>query len=138
METALTPLTFEKILQTKTYTAIIIKAPTKSFAIYVEPTVGMHIQSSMLDTKKPRPHTHDMMTMIFKGLGVKMKHVVINDLQDSIYYARMVLEQTFESSARHIVEVDARPSDWITLALFNNIPVFCTQNVVDNALAFEE
>jgi len=134
----LIPITFDKIMQTKTYTAIILKTPMKRFAIYADASVGARIQSSVVEAKKTRPHTHDMIDMVFRGLNVAMKQVTINDLKGSIYYARLVLEQKFENGIRHIVEVDARPSDCITLALINNVPVFCTQNVLDNALSFED
>jgi bifunctional DNase/RNase len=75
--------------------------------------------------------------MILKGFDVRIKQVVINDLQDTIYYARLFLE--FDGgSVKNILEIDARPSDCIILALMNNAPVFCTKEVLDKAMPVEE
>jgi uncharacterized protein len=62
---------------------------------------------------------------------------VINDVQDTIYFARLFLEQD-RGDIRHIVEIDARPSDCITLALMNNAPVYCTREVLEKTISVEE
>lgn len=56
--------------------------------------------------EKPRPLTHDLIGMIFKGLNVTIMQVVINDLQDTTYFARLFLEQKI-GYVRHI-EIDSR------------------------------
>lgn len=87
--------------------------------------------------EKPRPLTHDLMNLIFHGLDVQIKQVVLVDLQDTIYYARLFLEQRL-GDINHIVEIDARPSDCITLALMNNVPVYCTKEVLDKTIPVDE
>ena len=71
--------------------------------------------------------------MIFQGLEVRIKQVVITDIQETTYYARLFLEQQ-TGDIRHILEIDARPSDCITLALMNNVPVYCTPEVLEKTV----
>lgn len=130
-------LSFDKIMQTRAYTVIVLDAKDKRFAIYTEPGIGRILQLYLTDTEKPRPLTHDLMNMIFQGTNLRIKQVVINDLQDTIYYARLFLEQEI-GGILHILEIDARPSDCITLALINNAPVYCTRDVLDKAVAVED
>lgn len=124
-------------MQTRSYTVIILAAREKRFAIYTEPQIGKTLQLYLTGTEKPRPLTHDLMSLILKGLEVKIKQVVIVDLQDTVYYARLFLEQDI-NGIHHVIEIDARPSDCITLAIMNNVPVFCTRDVLDRTVHIEE
>jgi bifunctional DNase/RNase len=133
----LIPLTFDKIMQTRAYTVIVLGAGEKKFPIYTDPNVGKNLQMYLTDAEKERPLTHDLLSSIFKGMKVKVKQVVINDLQDTTYFARLYLEQDIDELI-HIIEIDARPSDCITLALMHNAPVFCTHDVLDKAIQIEE
>ncbi len=137
MFSELIALSFEKIMQTRSYTVIILSAQDKRFAIYTDPSVGHTLQTFLTDTKKPRPQTHDLIDMVFDGFGIRVKQVVINDVQDTVYYRRLFLEQDHEN-LRHIVEIDARPSDCITLALMCNAPVYCTREVLENTVPVED
>ena len=133
----LVQLTFDKIMQTKSYTVVILASREKRFAIYTEPSIGKTLQLYLTGVEKPRPLTHDLITLIFNSYEIKVKQVVINDLIDTVYYARLFLEQK-EGDLTHLVEIDARPSDCITLALMNNVPVFCTREVLDKTIHIEE
>lgn len=135
MLTELVQLSFDKIMQTKAYTVIVLGTQEKKFAIYTEPNVGKTLQIYLTGMEKPRPLTHDLIDMIFKGISMKVKQIVINDLQDTTYFARLFLEQE-NDGVRHIIEIDARPSDSITLALMCNAPVFCTREVLDKTIAW--
>lgn len=137
MISELIQLAFDKIMQTRTYTVIMLTAKEKRFAIYADPSIGKTIQMYLTGTEKERPLTHDLMTMIFKGFDIRIKQVVITDLQDTIYFARLFLELE-RGSIRHIVEIDARPSDSIILALMNNAPVYCTKEVFEKTINVEE
>lgn len=129
----LVQLSFDKIMQTRSYTVIVLKSQDKKFAIYVEPQVGKVLQMYLTDAEKLRPLTHDLISSICKGLEISVKQVVINDVQDTIYYARLFLEQ-MRGDARHIVEIDGRPSDFITLALMHNAPVYCAKEVLEKVI----
>lgn len=137
MFSELIPLTFDKIMQTRAYTVIVLSGAGKRFAIYVEPNIGRILQSYLTHTERPRPLTYDLLDSIFQGLSIQVKQVVINDLQDTTYFARLFLEQNHDN-LRHIVEIDARPSDCVTLALMNNVPVFCTREVFDKTIPLED
>lgn len=133
MFSELVQLSFDKIMQTRSYTVIILKSKEKKFAIYVDPAIGKSLQIYLTDADKPRPLTHDLLSSVFKGLDIRVKQVVINDVQDTVYYARLFLEQQ-KGDMRHIVEIDARPSDCITLALMHNAPVYCSKEVLEKTI----
>lgn len=130
-------LSFDKIMQTRAYTVVILGARDKRFAIYTEPNIGRTLQMYLTGTEKPRPLTHDLMNSIFEGVGIQIKQIVINDIQDTIYYARLFIEQRL-GDITHIIEIDARPSDCITLALMNNVPVYCTKDVLERTISVED
>jgi uncharacterized protein len=137
MLSELVQLSFDKIMQTRTYTVVILGARDKKFAIYTDPSIGRTLQMYLTGAQKQRPLTHDLINSVFKGMDVRVRQVVINDLEDTIYYARLFLEQTIDG-IRHIIEIDARPSDCITLALMNNAPVYCTHEVLDKTIPIDD
>ncbi len=137
MSSELIQLTFDKIMQTKVYTVIVLSAAGKRFAIYTEPNIGRILQTYLTQQEHQRPLTHDLLDSIFQGLSINVIQVVINDLQDTTYFARLFLEQVHDN-LRHIVEIDARPSDCITLALMKNVPVFCTRDVFEKTIPLED
>lgn len=137
MFSELIQLSFDKIMQTRSYTVVVLAAGEKHFAIYTDPTIGRLLQLYLTGAEKQRPLTHDLINMIFRGLNVRVKQVVINDLQDTVYFARLFIEQDI-GDVRHILEIDARPSDCISLALMNNAPVYCTREVLDKTIPLEE
>lgn len=133
----LVPITFKKVMLSRTYTVIVLGSDTKRFAIYTDPHVGQNIQSHLTEDRSPRPFTHDLINAIFRGLDIKILQVVINDIEDTIYFARLFLEQK-KGEERTILEIDARPSDCITLALMYNVPVFCRRDILEKAVPVEE
>ncbi len=137
MLSELIQLSFDKIMQTRSYTVIILSAQEKRFAIYTDPSIGKTLQLFLTEVPSPRPLTHELIDKIFEGLDVRVKQVILVDVQDTIYYARLFLEQDI-SNIRHIVEIDARPSDCLTLALMKNAPVYCTREVLDKTIPVEE
>lgn len=136
MDSELIPIQFNKIMQSPSYTVFILGTEAKQFAIYTSPHVGVQIQMHLTDQIKPRPYTHDLMNSIFSGLNIELLHVVINDVQDTIYYARLFLEQEADGK-KQIMEIDARPSDCLSLALENNVPIFCTKEVFDRVIPID-
>ncbi len=133
----LVPIVFKKIMQSRSYTVIILGTDQKKFAIYMEPHVGQLLQMHLSNESGPRPYTHDLLNSVFKGLSIKPLQIVINDLEDTIYFARLFLEQQTDSEKK-ILEIDARPSDCFTLAVMNNIPLFCRKEIFEQAVAVED
>jgi len=101
----------------------------KTFIVAVSPDVGAAIMMFIDGTKKPRPLTHDLIGDIFLGLGITVQYVVITDLSNNIFYARLVLKEENELRKK-IVEVDARPSDCIALALQQKAKIYVTHDVL--------
>jgi hypothetical protein len=124
-------------MQSRAYTVIILGTESKKFAIYTEPQVGYHLQIHLAQGQRPRPYTYDLMDRIFKGLNVRPLQVVISGVEDAIYYARLFVEQII-GDQKVILEIDARPSDCITLALIHKIPLFCRSDVLEKAVAVED
>lgn len=137
MLSELVQVSFDKIMQTRAYTVIVLKARDKRFAIYTDPSIGRTLQMFLTGTEKARPLTHDLLGLIFQGLNVTVKQVVINDVEDTIFFARLFLEQDIGDTL-HIIEIDARPSDCITLALMHNVPVYCTLEVLEKSVPLED
>lgn len=80
------------------------------------------------DIRPARPLTHDLFKNFCDQLGVILKEVVINDLAEGVFYAKLVLEQNGK-----IVEVDARTSDSIALALRFNCPIYTYEFILGAA-----
>ncbi len=110
--------------------AVFLGNEGKAFVIYVEPTVGQAIAMFMQGVAKERPLTHDMVGLVFKGLGVSIQRVIVNDLKNGTYFARMILKQENELGQK-IIEVDARPSDCLAMAIQAKAPIYVTQSVFD-------
>ncbi len=130
-------LSFDKIMQTRAYTVVILGARSKKFAIYTDSSVGKMLQMFLSGTERARPLTHDLIDQILNGLNVRIKQVVIHDIQDTVYFARLFLEQQIDDY-RHMLEIDARPSDCIIMALMNDVPVYCTQEVLEKTIAVSD
>jgi hypothetical protein len=75
-----------------------------------------------------RPLTHDLFASTLEELGVAVKQVVVSDLADETFRARLILQL-----ADRTVDVDARPSDAIAIAIRAGVPIFATDAVLDRA-----
>jgi uncharacterized protein len=103
--------------------ALFVGNEAKVFVINVEPAMGQVINMFLRDTPKERPLTHDLIANILKGFSITVERVVITELRNSTYYARLILQQQNEV-ARKLVEIDARPSDCLALAAAQKKPIF--------------
>jgi bifunctional DNase/RNase len=110
--------------------AVFLGTEAKAFVIYVDHFVGNAIQMTMNGVKKDRPLTHDLIHSIFLGLGTKLDHIVINDAREGTFFARIILRMENELGKK-IIEIDARPSDSIVLALQQQRPIYVAQPVFD-------
>lgn len=78
----------------------------------------------------PRPMTHDLLRATLEQLGARVEKIVISDLRDSTFFARIhLLREQGE------IAVDARPSDAIALALRTESPIFVLRSVMEQAQA---
>jgi bifunctional DNase/RNase len=102
----------------------------REFPIYIEPGIGAVIKMYIEGIEKPRPLTHDLIGNILTGLNAEVERVVINDLKNNTYYARMFIREENELGKK-IVEIDCRPSDSLAISKMKNCPIFVTRKVFD-------
>ncbi len=96
--------------------------------IWIAPPEAASIAMELQGTTSPRPLTHDLLKSVIRELGGKVANIVITDLVDDIFYARLVLD----INGRH-AEVDSRPSDAIALAVREKAPIYVTEQVLERA-----
>ena len=118
------------ILPANSGCALFVGNDKKVFVINVEPQMGAVIGMFLRDTPKERPLTHDLINRMFQGFGINVERVIITDLKNSTYFARIVLQQQNEL-ARKIVELDARPSDCLAIAAAHKKPIFVSSNLFE-------
>lgn len=84
------------------------------------------------DYQPPRPLTHDLVVSIAKQMGAEIERVVINHLNESTYFAKLILRRENEDP----IEVDARPSDAIAVAVTYSppLPIYVSEDVISAAL----
>jgi len=112
--------------------AVFLGDDSKTFVIYVDHAIGNVIQLTLDGVKKERPLTHDLIGSIMLGLDTKLDHIVINDARDGTFFARIILRMENELGKK-IVELDARPSDSIVLALQQKRPLYVARTVLTEA-----
>jgi uncharacterized protein len=83
------------------------------------------------ETSMPRPMTHDLLKSVIDSLSAKLVKVVINDIDEKTFFARLFLLPSGGGDA--VIEVDSRPSDAIALALRMGAPILVAEKVVIKA-----
>lgn len=123
MKRDVVPVDIKGILPSNSGCAIFLGNARKVFVIQVEHNMGAVIGMFLRDTPKERPLTHDLIANVFKGFGIGVERVIITELKNSTYFARLILQQQNELG-RKIVEIDARPSDCLAIATCQKKPIF--------------
>jgi bifunctional DNase/RNase len=118
------------VMPTANGCAVFLGNEDKTFVIYVDHSVGNAIQMTINGVKKDRPLTHDLIGHILIGLGAKLDYVLINDVNEGTFFARILLRMENELGKK-IIEIDARPSDSTVLALQQKRPIFASRKVFD-------
>ncbi|PAW63388.1 MAG: hypothetical protein B9S36_04820 [Verrucomicrobiia bacterium Tous-C2TDCM] len=119
----------KNVLATSAGSAIFLGNDEKVFVIYVDHSVGSAINMFLHGTPKPRPQTHDLFADVLTALGAQVDRVVINDFTDTVFFARLIIVAENELEDRKIVEIDARPSDSIALAVQAGAPIYVAHHV---------
>jgi uncharacterized protein len=96
--------------------------------IWIGPGEASAIAMQLADMKFSRPLTHDLLVSAVKGLGGRLKRVVISRVSDSTYFAELVIHRDGE-----VIKVDARPSDSIALALRSEARIFANDALLERA-----
>ena len=112
--------------------AVFLGNEEKTFVIYVDESVGSAISMFMRGVSKERPLTHDLLATVLLAFGAKVDRVIINNVQGSVFFARIIVSAENELHARKVIELDARPSDSLALALQQSAPIFVAKHVLDS------
>jgi bifunctional DNase/RNase len=96
--------------------------------IWIGPCEADAITVTLQEVEVPRPLTHDLLRNVISEMGGEVEHIVISELRDEVFYARIVME----ANGRHL-EVDSRPSDAIALAVRLRVPVYIEDAVMGKA-----
>ncbi len=97
--------------------------------IYIGAAEAFSIQTALEKVPYPRPLTHDLIISMIEGLKIKIEKIIIDDLNDGIFFARIIiLTRTNEE-----FEFDARPSDGIAIAARCEAPVYVSKKVMSTA-----
>ena len=121
-------VTIKGVMPTANGCAVFLGNEDKTFVIYVDHAVGGAIQMALSGVKKERPLTHDLIGQILLGLGARLEHVLINHVEEATFFARILLSMENELGKK-ILEIDARPSDSIVLALQGSRPIYVSPKV---------
>jgi uncharacterized protein len=100
----------------------------RSFPIVIGIVEIFAIDRRLKGIKPARPMTHDLLISIIEQMGAKVEKIVINDLNNHVFFARIHL-----SMNGRIIEIDSRPSDAIAIGTATNAPIFVAEHVFDQA-----
>ncbi|CAN5733669.1 bifunctional nuclease family protein [soil metagenome] len=101
--------------------------------IWIGPWEANAIAMRLQGVTPERPMTHDLFSVTLSELGVTIRQIVVSDLADDTFRARLFLELDGRA-----VDVDARPSDAIALAVRTGVPIYATDAVLDRAAVVPE
>ena len=92
--------------------------------------IGLHeamaIERRLMGQKPPRPQTHELLASMIAALGGTLEKVVINELKNHTFYARLYIRQ-----GGKLLDIDSRPSDAIALGVATEVPIFVEEQVLD-------
>jgi len=98
----------------------------RSFPIVIGIVEIFAIDRRLKGIKPPRPMTHDLLDNVIENLGANIEKIVINDLRNHTFYAKIYL-----SLNGRTVEIDSRPSDAIALGVTSNAPIYVAEDVFE-------
>ena len=131
MKSAVVPIQIRLVYPGPSGCAIFLGNDEKTFVIQIEPQMGHVIGRLLSGQANERPLTHDLIQHMFKGFAITVERVIITDLRNGTYYARLILQQENEV-AKKIVEIDARPSDCLAIATAQKRPIYITRTLLEN------
>ena len=97
----------------------------RNLPIVIGLTEALAIDRRIKGVQLQRPLTHDLLGNVIESLAAELEKIVINDLQDHTFYAKLVIRQAGE-----LIEVDSRPSDAIALGVANEVPIYVEDHVL--------
>lgn len=104
------------------------KSSDRYLPIWIGPAEADAIAVQLQEVAVARPLTHDLLRSVIDTLGATVLHILVNDLANDTFYARIVLDVNGDQ-----LEIDSRPSDAIALAVRARVPIFADESVLSKA-----
>ena len=98
----------------------------RQLPIWIGPCEAESITLELQDTEVARPLTHDLLKSVIEAQSGKVSHILINELRDQVFYARLFID-----TEGKVIDVDCRPSDAIALAVRAKVPIFIEEAVME-------
>ncbi len=108
------------------------KEGRRSFPIVIGIFEAAAIDRHVKKIQMPRPLTHDLLWAVIKRLGGTLERVVVTELREKTFYAKLVIQRDGAT-----IEVDSRPSDAIALAMLKDTPIFVEEAVLDEVCKWD-
>jgi bifunctional DNase/RNase len=105
----------------------------RNFPIVIGVFEATSIDRRVKGEQSPRPLTHDLIIAIVEQMGGEIQDIVISDLKEHTYFAKLRIRKDGE-----LTEVDCRPSDAIAVAVANRVPIYVNEDVLGEALEEDE
>jgi bifunctional DNase/RNase len=96
--------------------------------IWIGPYEAESITIALQEIELARPQTHDLVLQMMNKLGVHLRRIEITELKDDVFYGNLVVERENET-----INIDARPSDSIALAVRAHVPIFMAEDILTTA-----
>jgi bifunctional DNase/RNase len=100
----------------------------RQLPIWIGPCEAEAITIELQDMEIARPVTHDLLKNVIGEMGGTVSHILINELRDQVFYARLFIDVAGE-----MMEVDCRPSDAIAVSVRAKVPIFVDESVMEEA-----
>lgn len=97
----------------------------RQFPIVIGLAEALAIDRRVKNISTPRPLTHDLLASVIRDLNGELEKIVIHDLRDHIFFAKLVIRNEGK-----LIEVDSRPSDAIALGVASDATIYVTENVL--------
>jgi len=104
------------------------KEADRYLPIWIGPAEADAIAVKLQNVELSRPLTHDLLQSVISTLGASVNYIIVNDLQNDTFYAKLSLSVDGAQ-----VEVDSRPSDALALAVRAGAPIYAEESVLDKA-----
>jgi len=119
-------------------TVLLLSSGDKVLPMFIGIAEATAIASELEGVKSPRPQTHDLMIRILTTLKYRIEKVDITDFKDNTYYAVITLVQDGTGDGAPVkLEIDARPSDAVALALKSNAPIYLSEKLAGDLVLRE-
>ena len=130
MTASVLQIDIKAVLPTPSSCAIFLGNDKKVFVIHIEQSMGHSLSRVINGEKTERPMTHDLIGNCFQGFGIDLEKVTINAVQESTFFARVLLKMENDLGVK-FVEIDARPSDSLVLAVMKSCPILILSNLFE-------